>query len=920
MSEPADHHGRPLDVLVEQSAWVNALVRRLATSADADDLAQELALEALERPLEARSARGWLVGTARNLARMTRRGEARRAERQRAHARGAESTSDTPPTVLQRLELQREVTSAVHALAEPYRTTLLLRFLDERSIAEVATETGVVEATVRVRIHRGLTLLRARLGFDQADRRRAFLALVALPPTTTAPIALLLTMKTAHLGLGAAAMGLVAYFALRDPVASAPDPRAIAPFVPITSETRRHSDSTAVASSPSRIERTDRSVAPAPAPLTGCVIDANDAPVAGAEVIALNNPASWSARGTSTIETSVTTSSDGRFTLPERAHHVVVLAEGYVPTDLPVPADGPLEITLAPAARIHGQLVGGHQGRTRIVALGTRVEGDSVVRGPYDAADGAQYSIPGLPPDGPYTIQVSPDDALTTWIEVELDRPGDHRRDIDLEGIDDVVITVLDDLTDNAVSGVRVSTETYEGVESIGTSDADGRLMLRLRGSVARWRLGRGDRPAFQMLELLVPGYCRGQASVDRLLVADEPRAYLVPSARIQGIVRHADGTPAEGAVVEWFGSPMFVHGSRTGIIGFPPGSQRTASAADGTFTLPDVFWDRPDGSVRVVDEASGLERIAWDASPRAAGDTVAVEVVLPSGPTIDVSIRWNGLSAEAWMAHLDPGTWRDSPIPMPRTRIVAIDETGEVQERVVDGDTPASFEGLALGAYTLHAEKVDDTSVRSPSMLVELTSESRCAWRTLQLEFPRRTISGHILAADGGVPGKTNVMAFPDWALGPRFAKPSTTGGVTSAADGRFELTFLDLPIERSLLLVLHHDLQLLYEVPSSGPVRPRLPELATFTFEVRDAAGAPFEGPMRIEWSASADTPAGRIHRPRRPGNRGQLELALPRGICEVSVIAEGDEGLGEVSGRSTRVVIQPELSPIIAVLATR
>jgi RNA polymerase sigma-70 factor (ECF subfamily) len=920
MTESADQHGRPLDVLLEQSAWVKALVRRLATGADADDLAQDLALEALERPLEARSARGWLVGTARNLARMTQRGEARRAKRQRAHARGAESTSDAPPTVLERLELQREVTSAVHALAEPYRTTLLLRFLDERSVAEVATETGVVEATVRVRIHRGLTLLRARLGFDQADRRRAFLALVAVPPTTTAPIALLLTMKTLHLGLGAAAIGLVAYFALRTSVASESDPRASAPFVPFATERGRHSISTDVVSAPPRTERTDRAVAPAPAPLTGSVTDASGAPVAGAEVIALANPANWSARGTSTIETSVTTSSEGRFTLPGGVVHVVVLAEDYLPTDLPVPADAPLEITLAPAARIHGQLVGGHQGRTRIVALGTRVEGESVVRGPYDAADGAQYSIPGLPPSGTYTIQVSPDDALTTWIEVELDRPGDHRRDIDLEGIDDVVITVLDDLTENPVSGVRVSTGTYEGVESIGTSDVDGRLQLRLRGSVARWRLGRGDEPAFQMLELLAPGYCRGQASVDRLLRADEPRAYLVQSARIEGIVRHADGTPAEGAVVEWFGSPLFVHGPRTGIIGLPPGSQRTASAADGTFALPDVFWDRPDGSVRVVDEASGLERIAWDASPRAAGDTVAVEVVLPSGPTIDVSIHWNGLSAETWMAHLDPGTWRDSPIPMPRTRIVAIDAMGELHERVVEGDSPATLEGLALGAYTLHAEKADDTSVRSPSTLVELTTEAPCAWRTLQLDLPRRKISGRILAADGGAPGKTSVMALPDWALGPRFAKPSTTGGVTSAADGRFELAFLDLPIERSLLLVLHQDLQLLYEVPSSGPVSPRLPELATLTFEVRDAAGLPFEGSTRIEWSASADSPGGRIHRPRRPGKRGRLEVALPRGICEVSVIAEGDEGLGEVSGRSTRVVIQPEANPIIAVLATR
>lgn len=920
MTRSADHHGRPLDVLVEQSAWVNALVRRIAIGIDVDDLAQDLALEALERPLEARSPRGWLAGTARNLARMTRRGEARRSDRQRAHARGEESTADAPLTVLERLELQREVTEAVHALAEPFRTSILLRYLDERSIAEVAVETGVPESTVRVRIHRGLTLLRDRIGLAEADRRRAFLALLAVPSPRPAALAVLLTMKTLQLGVVAATIGLIAIFVTRGSVASDSARQDSESPELLATEGGPPSSESSVDLTATRVEVLDRAAALRTVTLVGLVTDTSGAPVAGADVVALADPAGWSARGTSAIESIATTSPDGRFTLPEAVQHVVVLADAYVPTDLPVPAEGPLEIALAPAARIHGRLLGGRQGRTRIVALGTRIEGESVVRGAYDAVDGAQYSIPGLPPSGAYAIQVSPDDALTTWIEVDLDRPGDHSRDIDLGGLDDLVITVLDELTETPVPGVSVSTATYEGVEALGTSDVDGRVSVRLRGEVARWRLAGGDTPTFQSLELVAPGYCLGQASVDRLLRAAEPRAYLVPSARIEGVVRHADGTPAEGAVAQWFGSPMFVHGPRTGVIGLAPCSQRATCAADGTFALPDVFWDRPDGSVRVVDDASGLERIAWDASPKAAGETVSVEVVLPSGPTIDASIRWNGLSAEAWMAHLDPGTWRNPPVPMPRTRVVAIDENGVSWERIVDGDAPATLEGLPLGAYTLHAEKADDASIRSASLPVVLTAEAPCAWRPLQLELPRRTLSGRVIGADGGAPGETFVMAFPDWALGPRFAKPSTTGGVTSEADGRFEFAFLDLPLERSLLLVLHQDLQLLYDVPSSGPVNPRLPELATRAFALRDAAGSPFAGPTRFEWTASADTPGGRTHQSRRAGKQGELVVALPRAIREVRVVADGDDGLGRVSGLSAQVVIQPVGEPTVAVLATR
>jgi len=569
-----------------------------------------------------------------------------------------------------------------------------------------------------------------------------------------------------------------------------------------------------------------------------------------------------------------------------------------------VSSSGPsLEVTLAPAARVLGHLLGGDGVRTRVVVVGTRLEGEALVRGPYDAADGAQYAIPGLAPAGTCTIQVSSEDALTSWVEVELDGPGDHRRDIDIGGTLELSLVVLDELSEAPVAGARVATRTYAGLETVGVADAGGQVTFRVRGAIARWRARSADVPVptpdFQMLELIAPGYCIGRTGVDRLLAADSPRAYLVPSARVEGRVARADGSPAEGVAVEWFGSPMFVHGARTGIIGLPPGSERTTSAADGSFALADVFWDRPDAAVRATDPASGLSKIAWDASPARAGDVVRVEIVLPAGPAIEASITWTGLSAEAWLAEQDPGTWRDAPIPLPRTRVVAVADDETRCERFVQGDGSVALEGLALGRYTVHAEKADDASTRSREFEIELTAAAPCAWLPLQLQLPLRQARGQVLSAEGGPAGGTFVMAFPDWALGPRFAKPSTTGGVTSDDQGRFEFSFLDLPVERSVLLVLHAELQLLYDVPSSGPVTPRLPHLRSVQLVVRTEDGAPFRGPLLVSWDAASGAPRGRFHRTRRPDAEGRLDVQLPTATLDLQVVAAGDAGLGEVTG---------------------
>jgi RNA polymerase sigma factor (sigma-70 family) len=61
------------------------------------------------------------------------------------------------------LELRRDLSAAISALPEPYRTVLVLRDIDELSAAEVAAELAVSQDAVKSRLHRARAMVRERL-------------------------------------------------------------------------------------------------------------------------------------------------------------------------------------------------------------------------------------------------------------------------------------------------------------------------------------------------------------------------------------------------------------------------------------------------------------------------------------------------------------------------------------------------------------------------------------------------------------------------------------------------------------------------------------------------------------------------------------------------------------------------------------
>jgi RNA polymerase sigma-70 factor (ECF subfamily) len=203
------------------SPWMRRLALALVGSADAaDDVVQDAWARLAGAPTERGMHVGFLVGLVRSLAHGKRRGEARRRVREASVARREELPSTAE--LAARFEVARRLMELLEQLDEPYRTTLVLRFYDELSAAEIGRRAGIPAGTVRARLKRGLDLLRARLDDGEGGRARWLSALTPLlPPSphssaigattmTTFAASALLTMK---LTLGATLCAIAALLA-----------------------------------------------------------------------------------------------------------------------------------------------------------------------------------------------------------------------------------------------------------------------------------------------------------------------------------------------------------------------------------------------------------------------------------------------------------------------------------------------------------------------------------------------------------------------------------------------------------------------------------------------------------------------------------------------------------------------------------
>jgi hypothetical protein len=119
-----------------------------------------------------------------------------------------EPQEDAPDALLEKLEMHRLVAAEVAALGEPYRSTVLLRFFEERSATDIARIQGVPLDTVKTRLRRALAELRERLDRRHGGGGRAWrLALFPLAGLAALPEAAEAAASVGVVGAGTGGAG-----------------------------------------------------------------------------------------------------------------------------------------------------------------------------------------------------------------------------------------------------------------------------------------------------------------------------------------------------------------------------------------------------------------------------------------------------------------------------------------------------------------------------------------------------------------------------------------------------------------------------------------------------------------------------------------------------------------------------------------
>src|SRR5207247_2563133 len=140
----------------EYVRMVHAIVLGRVPHRDVDDLVQDVFLTAYTRVAELRNPAafgGWIAAIARN--------------RATDHLRQSREQVELPEDLPGGDPMQAETFAGlevVRKLPEAYRETLLMRLVEGMSGAEIAERSGLTPASVRVNLHRGMKLLRERLG------------------------------------------------------------------------------------------------------------------------------------------------------------------------------------------------------------------------------------------------------------------------------------------------------------------------------------------------------------------------------------------------------------------------------------------------------------------------------------------------------------------------------------------------------------------------------------------------------------------------------------------------------------------------------------------------------------------------------------------------------------------------------------
>ncbi len=140
---------------------VHGVVLARVRYGDAADLVQDvfaIALERLGQLGEPAAFPGWLLAIARNKALDFVRGK--------KPVPMGEELPELPVAASRATEVA-QVLTALRALPDAYQETMILRLVEGMSGPEIAEQTGLSPGSVRVNLHRGMKLLREKLGIEK---------------------------------------------------------------------------------------------------------------------------------------------------------------------------------------------------------------------------------------------------------------------------------------------------------------------------------------------------------------------------------------------------------------------------------------------------------------------------------------------------------------------------------------------------------------------------------------------------------------------------------------------------------------------------------------------------------------------------------------------------------------------------------
>lgn len=139
---------------------VHAVILSRVPASEANDLVQDVFVQALRRLPSLRqdgSFGGWLMMIARN----------RATDYHRRKKPTSELPEEVPGGNARPTAEVKQVLAAIRSLSETYRETLLMRLVEGMTGPEIAERTGLKPESVRVNLHRGMKLLREKLGVEK---------------------------------------------------------------------------------------------------------------------------------------------------------------------------------------------------------------------------------------------------------------------------------------------------------------------------------------------------------------------------------------------------------------------------------------------------------------------------------------------------------------------------------------------------------------------------------------------------------------------------------------------------------------------------------------------------------------------------------------------------------------------------------